>query len=229
MDLLPAEPVSTLGYAGLRLAFHPDDAQGPNLPSLVVTVNDLSVDLLRGSEALRVNLVKPEWQVLEIPLEAFNLQIGLVQGARSEFSKQDTVGVIESIRIAGNLTGTFYLDDIRLVTTLPALPPPTAVVVEAGDGPTPPQFSLAQNYPNPFNNGTAIRFALPAPAPVRLVVYNLAGQPVATLVEGMHKAGVFTVRWDGLDGAGQALATGVYLYHLQAGEQVETRKLLLVH
>ena len=61
------------------------------------------------------------------------------------------------------------------------------------------------------------------------MVFNLAGQKVATLVEGARVAGTYTVRWDGRDDSGKELASGVYLYRLTVGEQqVETRKLMLM-
>jgi len=63
---------------------------------------------------------------------------------------------------------------------------------------------------------------------VELALYNLAGQKVVTLANGYREAGRHTARWDGRDDQGRALASGVYLYRLQAGAQVETRKLLLV-
>ena len=88
---------------------------------------------------------------------------------------------------------------------------------------------LDQNYPNPFNSGTVIRFALPQSDHIELSLYNLAGQKVATLVEGTRPAGSYTIRWDGRDARGRELASGVYLYLLQAGgTHVETRKLLLL-
>ena len=88
----------------------------------------------------------------------------------------------------------------------------------------PQTFSLAQNYPNPFNSGTVIAFALPANSDVRLAVYNLQGQNVATLVEGTRHAGTYTVNWDGRDESEGELASGVYLYRLAVYAQVETRK-----
>lgn len=87
---------------------------------------------------------------------------------------------------------------------------------------------LTQNWPNPFNSSTAIRFALPVKGAVALTVYNLAGQLVATLVEDVREAGIYTVGWDGQDDQGFELASGVYLYRLRVGQQVETRKLLLL-
>ena len=102
----------------------------------------------------------------------------------------------------------------------------TAVAEDSAVKPT--LFSLDPNYPNPFNPTTAIRFSLPQPGEAELSIYNLLGQRVATLVHGVQEAGVHTLAWDGRDEQGRELASGVYLYRLQAGAQVETRKLLLL-
>jgi len=90
----------------------------------------------------------------------------------------------------------------------------------------PQSFTLAQNYPNPFNSATVIRFAVPTAADVELSIFNLAGQQVVTLVQGMREAGTHTVRWDGQDDDGKELASRVYLYRLLAGhgKQVATRR-----
>ena len=63
---------------------------------------------------------------------------------------------------------------------------------------------------------------------MELVVYNLASQQVATLAQGIRQAGSYSINWDGRDDAGRELATGLHLYKLRAGEQQETRKLLLL-
>ena len=85
-----------------------------------------------------------------------------------------------------------------------------------------------KNYPNPFNSGTAIAFDLPYGETVDLAVYTISGQKVATLVHGTRAAGYHQVFWDGRDEAGAALASGVYLYRLQVGDRLETRKMLLL-
>jgi M6 family metalloprotease-like protein len=87
----------------------------------------------------------------------------------------------------------------------------------------PRRFTLAQNYPNPFNPSTTIRYELPHASPVSLKVFNSLGQEVATLVNEAKPAGVFSVQFD----AG-SLASGLYFYRLQAGNFVETRKMLVV-
>ena len=107
----------------------------------------------------------------------------------------------------------------------------TGVLAESA-GAQPQRFDLKQNFPNPFNSGTVIRFILPEeatdPMDAELIIYNLAGQKVITLLQGVLQAGEHEVHWDGQDEQGHNLASGVYLYRLQAGKEVETRRLLLL-
>ena len=96
-------------------------------------------------------------------------------------------------------------------------------------GPALPQgFALGQNYPNPFNPSTIIPYQLPTAAPVRLEVFNVLGQRVATLVDEERPAGFHAVAWDATNAAGQAVAAGVYLYRLTAGGEQRTRRLVLI-
>ncbi len=87
----------------------------------------------------------------------------------------------------------------------------------------PSQYDLLQNYPNPFNPNTTIEFALPKSAFVTLKVYNLLGEEVVTLVEEQRTAGIHKFNWDA-----SGLASGVYLYRLEAGEFVQSKKLVLM-
>ncbi len=89
--------------------------------------------------------------------------------------------------------------------------------------PLPAEFSLSQNSPNPFNPVTQIKFALPRDCWVKLEVYNILGQKVATLVDERQRAGYKTARWD----AG-SLSSGIYFYHLQVRNLVETKKMILL-
>ncbi|MBT5145873.1 MAG: T9SS type A sorting domain-containing protein, partial [Gemmatimonadetes bacterium] len=90
------------------------------------------------------------------------------------------------------------------------------------------EFALSQNHPNPFNPETMIHFDLPTPGETELSLFNLMGQRVATLVSGSRDAGSYMLRWDGRDDTGRELASGVYLFRLIAGDQIETRKLTLL-
>jgi hypothetical protein len=92
----------------------------------------------------------------------------------------------------------------------------------------PQHFSLSQNHPNPFNPRTSIRYALSQDAHVRLTVYNVLGQRVATLVDEHQVAGYKTSSWEGKDTRGVEVASGVYFYRLEADRFSEIRKMLLV-
>ena len=92
----------------------------------------------------------------------------------------------------------------------------------------PAEYALHQNFPNPFNPSTSIRYALPEPAEVKLTIYNVLGQKAVTLVNEKQTAGVYTAVWDGRDRGGRMLASGVYLYRLEAGTFVKSRKMILL-
>jgi Concanavalin A-like lectin/glucanases superfamily/FlgD Ig-like domain/Putative Ig domain len=92
-----------------------------------------------------------------------------------------------------------------------------------------PVFTLMLNCPNPFNPTTRIDFGVPVESNTRLVVYNIAGRRVRTLVDARLPAGFHAARWDGCDDKGNALGSGVYLIRLSAGGPTKVRKLLLVN
>lgn len=92
----------------------------------------------------------------------------------------------------------------------------------------PGSFALAQNYPNPFNPSTEISFALPKAADITLTVYNIVGQKVAVLADGVFTAGDHTVTWNGTDAHGEQVSSGVYFYRLASDERSLTRKMMLV-
>ena len=92
----------------------------------------------------------------------------------------------------------------------------------------PTDFALGQNYPNPFNPSTIIPYQLPMAGHVRLEVFNLLGQRLATLVDAERSAGAYTVQWNGTDAAGRAMGAGVYIYRLSSGGQTVSRRMVLV-
>jgi len=87
----------------------------------------------------------------------------------------------------------------------------------------PTEFTLAQNYPNPFNPETMIRYSIPKAENVSLVIYNLIGEEVAHLIDKLKPAGRYTVTWNASN-----FASGIYFYRLQAGDFVQTRKMVLL-
>ncbi len=122
------------------------------------------------------------------------------------------------ICVSNNAPGGMILVPVVLNVTSDA----TAV----GDAPA--ALGLGQNYPNPFNPKTNISLALSQSGNVRLEIFDAAGRSVRMLVDGSMNSGHHTLEWDGTDGAGNALGTGVYFYRLDAEGQRMTRKMLLL-
>jgi hypothetical protein len=223
--LFAPSPLDLFGYDMLRLTFHPGDVAGAVTNNLRLTFDsppntidtngpsDVATFELYSfrEDAPVIDMDRGEWQTVDVPLMANGV-----------YSLPD---VIESINLRGRLRGTSYLASIELIANPPS---PDTAVREQRTGAVPGTFSLRQNYPNPFNPETTIRFDLPQSQEIELAIYNLAAQRVATLVQGHREAGSYSVQWDGRSDAGHELASGVYFYRLAAGEQVETRKLLLL-
>lgn len=92
----------------------------------------------------------------------------------------------------------------------------------------PKSFALSQNYPNPFNPSTTILYDLPKDANVTLKIYNVLGEEVATIVNDNKSAGYHSVVWNGRTNKGIAAASGIYFYHLSAGDFKRTLKMILL-
>jgi len=105
------------------------------------------------------------------------------------------------------------------ITAIKSLP----VVIEPGNQLVAEKFILYQNYPNPFNPTTTIIFDLPKTCHVMLKVYNILGEEVFTLISASLLTGSYQYEWDASN-----LASGVYLYRLQAGDYIETRKMVMM-
>ena len=92
----------------------------------------------------------------------------------------------------------------------------------------PQKFTLEQNYPNPFNPTTTICYDLPKPTRVTLAIYNLKGQRIKKLIDRKLSAGKHQIRWDGTDSSGRRVASGIYIYEIYAGENRQSRRMLLL-
>jgi len=146
----------------------------------------------------------------------------------------DQTTTLDSISIGMHALGdTILVKGTRIVGGIESNPSRIEIII-SGPPPTttPTEFSLHQNYPNPFNPNTTIAYELSEVAKVRLVIYNLLGQKVYTLVDEQKPAGSYTAVWDGKNETGITQASGVYIYRLVAvsGENkfTETKRMLLL-
>jgi hypothetical protein len=89
-------------------------------------------------------------------------------------------------------------------------------------------FKLGQNYPNPFNPTTTISYEIPSGSQVNLNVYDVTGKLVRTLVNGWMGEGLHAANWDGKNGSGVSVASGIYFYKMQAGSFTGTKKMILM-
>ena len=92
----------------------------------------------------------------------------------------------------------------------------------------PGSFVLHPAYPNPFNPITSLRYDLPEQAQVTLTVYDLMGREVTQLINTTQEAGYRSVQWNATDSFGKPVSAGVYFYEIQAGEFVQTKKMVLL-
>ncbi len=102
--------------------------------------------------------------------------------------------------------------------------------VSAGDSPElkPETFRLEQNHPNPFNPITTLRYDLPENSLVNITIYDMLGRQIKTLVNQTQDAGYRSVIWDATNDYGKAVSAGIYLYQIQAGEYLQTKKMVLL-
>ena len=126
--------------------------------------------------------------------------------------------------------GRVFYGDFFLFADLadPGLPAGKLLALAADLIGVPPQSALPQNYPNPFNAETVLPYAVAMPGRVQLAIYDVTGREVRRLVEGPQLAGYYRAAWDSRDEQGRRVASGLYLARLIAGDQVLSRKLLLI-
>ena len=117
-----------------------------------------------------------------------------------------------------NQANGWYLDDIRIEGIVA-----TTIDISEDEMSLPTMFALHQNYPNPFNPSTTIEFSIPYSSHVMLKIYDLLGKEVATLVNEELSMGQHKVNWNAHN-----LASGIYIYKIQVGEFVQTRKMILM-
>ena len=160
-------------------------------------------------------------QILADPPTAMDSIYAAIDYAVTTFRQQNEDTVSGSLDCAAaNMSATEIAGlRQRIEDARPALPKTS----HAGYALPPTEFRLDAAYPNPFNPTTTIGYYLPENARVRIDIFNIMGQRVVVLVDGMQNVGRHTVLFDG-----SALSTGVYIYQIKAGKFSDTKKMLLL-
>ena len=99
-------------------------------------------------------------------------------------------------------------------------------IVEDQDIPV--EYKLVQNYPNPFNPITTIVYQLPQTSEVNIMIFDIMGNKVQTLVSETQTAGAKSVVWNGTDKFGKQMSSGIYIYRLKADDYVKSRKMVFM-
>ncbi len=138
-----------------------------------------------------------------------------------------SIGNVGSFAFNGNTYYDLYRGDPLTLSSVYAVkinPLPSSI-----DDPSVSSPVLdCSNYPNPFNPSTTIRYSIDKAQEVKLAIYNSKGQLVNTIVNQQLNAGLHEVVWDGKDSQGNAVASGIYLYKIQAGKYSQTKKMMLM-
>lgn len=187
-----------------------------NLTSIVFVQSDsMSLGLDAGARPRLVNFGSGKDYNLR-------LQHSSSQGLREFISPMHIIGLsthiiaprwdsltTTTVAVYVDLGNNGTIDDTLIVNN-------TLEVDDRGDLSVPREYNLGQNYPNPFNPNTRIEYALPHAGHVKLAVYNVLGQHVATLVDEERSAGRYSVEWNGTSANGSVLGSGVYFYTIIA-------------
>ena len=96
------------------------------------------------------------------------------------------------------------------------------------DAPIASSYELSQNYPNPFNPTTHIRFNIPETGLVNITIYDMLGRQIKSLINQTLDAGYISIIWDATNDYGKPVSAGIYLYQIQAGEYISTKKMVLL-
>ena len=159
------------------------------------------------------NTVTNEWEELTFD---FSSHIGLPEAIGI-----DQIVVFPDFDLGGRTQDNIiYFDNISFYSN--------SVGVDNRSETFPQGFVLEQNFPNPFNPSTTLRYELPEDGLVNVTIYDMMGRQVSTLVSSHQTAGYKSIQWNATNDFGKPVSAGVYLYQIQAGEFVQTKKMVLL-
>ena len=165
------------------------------------------------------------WSTSEGLLNIGLAQLGNTEGVSGDGSVAEIIFKTKAMGLADLQFGAIELGASNgEITSAEAMPVEMLEVTKA----LPKVYALHDNYPNPFNPATTIRYDLPEASKTELAVYNVVGQMIQTLVSAEQKAGEYQVTWDGKDGFGKDVASGIYYYVFRAGDFKSVKSMVLL-
>lgn len=164
-----------------------------------------------------------EFVTTEVYLQLFHNFYYVGQGGQNETQMRGFPSpvVFDTEQGTGSVT-------VRWVDPMTILTRPTVDIEDVGISNAPISFKLNQNHPNPFNPSTTIHYTLPKESDVHLQIYNMLGQQINQLISSTQSSGTHSIQWNGKDQQGNQVPAGIYFYQLQAGDFVQTKKMVLM-
>lgn len=209
-----------LGFASATIGTNPDTLSFDSTQVNSIAQLDLTVRNY-GLDSLRVSGVSSTLSVFSVDGSAFVVESGGAHVLPVSFTPLQAGNYSGHIRLVSNDPTT---DTLKVVVRGVAVGPSGLANDEVLAG----SYAVHQNYPNPFNPTTEIKFRIPQTSEVSLVIYNVLGQKVRTLVNERMKPGSYQVVWDGRNDAGHQLGSGIYIYRFRAGDFSKVMKMILM-
>ncbi len=205
-------PISPQQFTRMTFRYKLDNGNNDHLVAIVSIRNTDSLTMGLGSIVIE-DKSTDSWSLATVLIDY--TEVGGTPGfAVVQFVLEDRTGGDPPSRDA-----FFIIDDVELSL---------ATAINDDNPIVPDKSHLYNNYPNPFNPETTIKYHLAKSSQVRLIIYNQLGQVVTTLVNEHQSAGAKTVSWDGMDISGTQLSSGVYIYRIEAGDFVASKKMMLL-
>jgi len=199
---ITGHPTSLCGY----YKFLPENG---DTMTINIFLSDNGSDVSAGH--LKSNIPAADWTAFNIPLSSYTAADSARITLSAAAEPKNGVGV------RGN--SVLYVDNLSFDILI------TSVTDKPADG-IPGTFYLGQNFPNPFNPSTSISFDIPWAVNVKMDIFDITGYTIRTLLDEPKVAGSFEVVWNGTDDTGNTVASGLYIYRIQAGDFVQSKKLL---
>jgi hypothetical protein len=217
---------ATDGFDAEHDAVQPPNPPGPDYVSLFIAHPEWNYPLGdKFAKDIRASVPDDEYKewLLSIESSESNVQLNWT-----------LMNIPDDYEVGYTIDDGIYFNDMRSVGTI-NISADTEIIVRVGsqvlgidDETIPDVYALQQNYPNPFNPITTLRYDLPEQANVNIIIYDMLGRQVKSLINQTQDAGFKSVIWNATNDYGKPVSAGVYLYQIQAGKFVQTKKMVLL-